>query len=99
MTAQAHAAPLTPRTDVRDPRRGSRSSVACTRSFHAPLSRQELGPHAVTLGAATLLVRRLLAEGAYPLAEGAYPLTEGAYPPTRPQPAPTRTPATRMAVP
>ncbi|WP_145987856.1 hypothetical protein [Streptomyces hygroscopicus] len=73
--------------------------MACTRSFHAPLSRQELGPHAVTLGAATLLVRRLLAEGAYPLAEGAYPLTEGAYPPTRPQPAPTRTPATRMAVP
>ncbi|GHJ32742.1 hypothetical protein TPA0910_71750 [Streptomyces hygroscopicus subsp. sporocinereus] len=99
MTAQAHAAPLTPRTDVRDPRRGSRSSVACTRSFHAPLSRQELGPHAVTLGAATLLVRRLLAEGAYPLTEGAYPLTEGAYPPTRPQPTPARTPATRMAVP
>ncbi|GLV73346.1 hypothetical protein ACH4VS_04590 [Streptomyces hygroscopicus] len=99
MTAQAHAAPLTPRTDVRDPRRGSRSSVACTRSFHAPLSRQELGPHAVTLGPATLLARRLLAEGAYPLAEGAYPLTEGAYPPTRPQPAPARTPATRMAVP
>ncbi|MGV9852898.1 ROK family protein [Streptomyces sp. NPDC003442] len=64
MTAKAQAAQPSLRTTVRDPRRGSRSSLLWTLYLHAPLTRQELvrrtGLGATTMGA---VIGELIAEG------------------------------------
>ncbi|OPF81612.1 sugar kinase [Streptomyces antioxidans] len=64
MTAKARTAQPSLRTTVRDPRRGSRSSLLWTLYLHAPLSRQELvrrtGVGATT---ASAVIDELIAEG------------------------------------
>ncbi|MCQ8190101.1 ROK family protein [Streptomyces rugosispiralis] len=64
MTAKAQAAQPSLRTTVRDPRRGSRSSLLWTLYLHAPLSRQEL-VRRTGLGATTAsaVIGELIAEG------------------------------------
>ncbi|MFE2179480.1 ROK family protein [Streptomyces sp. NPDC059455] len=64
MTAKAQAAQPPLRTTVRDPRRGSRSSLLWTLYLHAPLTRQEL-VRRTGLGATTVsaVIGELIAEG------------------------------------
>ncbi|CDR04964.1 ROK family transcriptional regulator [Streptomyces iranensis] len=64
MTAKAQAAQPSLRTTVRDPRRGSRSSLLWTLYLHAPLSPQEL-VRRTGLGATTVsaVIGELIAEG------------------------------------
>ncbi|MBP8534950.1 ROK family protein, partial [Streptomyces sp. MK37H] len=64
MTAKAQAAQPSLRTTVRDPRRGSRSSLLWTLYLHAPLSSQEL-VRRTGLGATTVstVIGELIAEG------------------------------------
>ncbi|MGW7691645.1 ROK family protein [Streptomyces asiaticus] len=64
MTAKAQTAQPSLRTTVRDPRRGSRSSLLWTLYLHAPLSRQEL-VRRTGIGATTVstVIGELIAEG------------------------------------
>ncbi|WP_413806034.1 hypothetical protein [Streptomyces sp. OE57] len=81
MTAKAQAAQPSLRTTVRDPRRGSRSSLPWTLRLHAPLSRQEL-VRRTGLGATTEVADTRVRVGLFDLAltqrAGAvYPLASG----------------------